>query len=114
MNVYRQQVVPKFTEMSARIGEYLKYREAQLATINLQQTAAVSESKSLLFGFALIWLAVSVILGVVLTRSIVKPLADAVSQLDQVAGGDVSRDLPREDLERDDEIGLLSKAMQTM
>ena len=53
-------------------------------------------------------------LGTTLTHGIVKPLAAAVSHLDQVAQGDVTRDVPVEYLERGDEIGLLSNSMQTM
>ena len=52
--------------------------------------------------------------GVVLTRSIARPLADVVVQLDYIAGGDVSRDVAVEYVERGDEIGLLAKAMQAM
>jgi len=51
---------------------------------------------------------------VAVTRSISKPLAVAVAHLGEVAGGDVSRDVAKEYLERADEVGLLSKALQTM
>src|SRR5207249_170766 len=58
--------------------------------------------------------AIATLLGVVVTRSIAKPLSTAISHLGQVAAGDVSREVPHEYLERGDEIGLLSKALQTM
>jgi methyl-accepting chemotaxis protein len=53
--------------------------------------------------------------GVVLvTQSITKPLSKVVEHLDVISQGDLSSDVPREFLARGDEIGLLSKAMQTM
>jgi methyl-accepting chemotaxis protein len=57
---------------------------------------------------------IATLLGIVVTRSIAKPLTVAVSHLGQVAAGDVSREVPPEYLERRDEIGLLSQAVQTM
>ena len=52
--------------------------------------------------------------GVLLTRSIARPLAKAVEQLDHVAKGDLTQDVPADDLKRGDEIGLLSKSIQAM
>ena len=110
----RNEVVPKLRELSANIADYLKYREEQLASVNEKLAASVSQCRILLFGFGLIWLALSVSLGVVIGRSIGKPLSHAVRQLDRVAAGDLSHDVAPEDLQRDDEIGQLSKSMQTM
>ena len=52
--------------------------------------------------------------GILLTRSIAKPLRRAVAHLDEVASGDLTKDAPAEFLARGDEIGLLAKAKQTM
>lgn len=52
--------------------------------------------------------------GVVLWRSIAKPLTAAAAHLDGMARADVSQKLPQVLLDREDEIGLLGKAMQTM
>lgn len=52
--------------------------------------------------------------GVVLARSIAAPLASAVSHLDRIAQGDLSRNTPAEAQARGDEIGTLARAMQTM
>ena len=50
----------------------------------------------------------------VLTRSIASPLAAAVSHLNEVAEGDLSKDAPAEFQARGDEIGLLARAKQLM
>jgi methyl-accepting chemotaxis protein len=73
---------------------------------------------------SLIWMAIiagsllavvcALIGGVVLTRSIAKPLAAAVINLDQIAQGDLSKDAPPELQTRGDEIGNMARGMQTM
>jgi methyl-accepting chemotaxis protein len=76
--------------------------------------ATVKTAKAgLLAGLAL---ALLVALGISLfvTRGITVPLAVAVKHLQQVAGGDVSADMLPEHLERNDEIGSLANALQTM
>ena len=52
--------------------------------------------------------------GVILTRGIAKPLAETVAQLNQIAGGNLSKDTPAEFQARGDEIGTLARALQTM
>jgi methyl-accepting chemotaxis protein len=59
-------------------------------------------------------LLVACVISWFVARSIAKPLAVAVNHLDQIANGDVSRDVPPEQIGRGDEIGLLAKSMQTM
>jgi methyl-accepting chemotaxis protein len=63
---------------------------------------------------SLLSIALAVAAGTVLTRGIAKPLATAVAHLKHVAEGDISRDLPKAYVERNDEIGLLAKSMQAM
>ena len=52
--------------------------------------------------------------GFVLTRSIASPLAVAAARLEQIAQGDISGEVDRESQTREDEIGILARAMQTM
>ncbi|MEO8658918.1 MAG: methyl-accepting chemotaxis protein [Bryobacteraceae bacterium] len=63
-----------------------------------------------------ILLAVGLIAGlltaVTITKSISKPMAAVVDHLKLIAGGNVSKDMPTEYLNRSDEIGALAQAMQ--
>jgi len=52
--------------------------------------------------------------GFVLTSGIATPLAATVTQLDRIARGDLSNDAPAEFQARNDEIGTLARALQTM
>ncbi|RJP77156.1 MAG: HAMP domain-containing protein [Desulfobacteraceae bacterium] len=54
-----------------------------------------------------------IVLGVLIRRSVSRPIAAAVDQLDAIATkGDLSSEVPAEYLNRRDEIGRLSQAMQ--
>ena len=52
--------------------------------------------------------------GMLLTRSIAKPLGMAIAHLAEVAKGDLSKDAPAEFQARGDEIGTLARAKQLM
>ena len=112
--VYTREVTPLGNDLRANVTDYLKYRDRRLAEINEQQDEAVSEIRLVMMALAAIWLTISIVFGMVISRSIVKPLDAAVVHLGGVAGGDLSREMPAEYLERGDEIGVLSKAIQTM
>ena len=56
----------------------------------------------------------SIIIGVLLSRSISKPLGVAVTHLGEMARGDLRNDIPAMYLKRPDEIGSLAKALDTL
>jgi methyl-accepting chemotaxis protein len=56
----------------------------------------------------------SIIIGVLLSRSISKPLGVAVSHLGEMAKGDLRNDIPALYLKRPDEIGDLAKALDAL
>jgi methyl-accepting chemotaxis protein len=90
--------------------------EIQVETLE-QNKAAVAEKVATqrAVSIVLLGLCLLVCAGVVLiTQTITKPLTKAVQHLEVISQGDLSRDVPREFLGRGDEIGLLSRAMQTM
>jgi len=59
-------------------------------------------------------IAIALSISVAVTRSIANPLALAVAQLKEIAGGDFSKDAPVLLQHRGDEIGTLAKSMQMM
>ncbi len=112
--VYGTDSVPNVGPVDDALTSYLKWQQPRLAE---RQEHAASVSRRMPIPIALLALvaaAIATILGTVVTRSIAKPLAVAVAYLDDVAGGQLAHDVPREYLDRKDEIGLLAGAMQTM
>jgi methyl-accepting chemotaxis protein len=111
---FHDQSVPMFTALRAKAVEAEKWQE-QRALESEADRAATSSA----IWLALIVGSIAAILlaaagGLVLTRSIVKPLNTAVAHLNEVSQGDLTQDVARQELERGDEIGVLSNAMQTM
>ena len=56
----------------------------------------------------------AILAGLTLTRGISNPLATVVTNIEQIAGGDLTQDTPDDLRARQDEIGTLVRAMQTM
>ncbi len=57
---------------------------------------------------------ISIVLGLVLSNSISKPLGVAVAHLGEMSQGDLRNDIPAVYMKRSDEIGNLAKALDTM
>ena len=90
---------------------YVNQQQAETRTA-VQKTAARAR-------VALLAAAVFVFLlcggsGFWLTRSITKPLGQAVGHISTVAKGDVSKNVPENLVRRGDEVGVLAKAIQEM
>jgi methyl-accepting chemotaxis protein len=112
--VYRKDSIPNVGPVQHALEDYLNWQQTRFAG---KKEYAEKFERRMPIPVALISLlaaGIATLLGVVVTRSIAKPLTVAVSHLGQVASGDVSREVPPEYLERSDEIGLLSQAVQTM
>ena len=103
-----------FSAVRTAFNEYLGYCQRSMDEIDRQRQALTSRLTYFLLGFGLFTLPAASFASVFLTRSIAGPLVFAIAHLDQVAKGDISRDVPGEYLTRADEIGLLCRAMQTM
>jgi len=114
MAKYRNQALPWLEEAQAKLTEYLQYRDVQMQAVNQGLAASVSRSAILFAVFGLVGLTVSVVLGAAISRSIAAPLCEAVDCLGTVAKGDLTAKVLPEFLERKDEIGNLSNAVQSM
>jgi methyl-accepting chemotaxis protein len=101
-------------ELQESVRQYLEYRERRMAVIDAEMETAATRARYLLLGFGLLSAIVSLAFGTVLSKGITVPLHAAVVQLEEVARGNVSGDVGRDDLERKDEIGNLFRAMQKM
>ncbi len=101
-------------KLRAKAEEDAKWQD-DLVTENEKQRTAISGTIWMLLAVgSLFAVATSIAVGIVLTRGIASPLKTAAVLLDQIAGGDVSKDTPEEFRKREDEIGILSRAMQSM
>ena len=112
--LYRQESIPSIGPLDHALTDYLNWQQPRLDK-RKEHASALQRSMPIPAAIlSLLALTISTLLGVAVARSIGKPLSVAVAHLDEVARGDVSRDVPTEYLGRADEVGLLSKAIQAM
>ena len=112
--LYREDSIPNAGPVDHALRNYLKWEQPRLAerkehASSLRRIIPIPVSI-----LSILALVISATLGVAITRSITKPLTVAVTHLEEVARGNVSRDVADEYLGRADEIGVLSSALQTM
>ena len=112
--VYRDESIPNVGPVQEALSTYLAWQQPRFAERKKYADTLAHRIPIPIALLSLLAAAGAALSGMAITRSITKPLKTAVVHLDQVAAGDVSRDVPREVLDREDEIGLLAKAMQTM
>jgi methyl-accepting chemotaxis protein len=101
-------------EMKAATDELMDYK-IQRSKETADSNTALAESSTLLMYLALaIGAAIALLFGVLLSRSITKPLAKAVASADLVSKGNLVEDIDSSFLRRKDEIGDLGKALDHM
>ncbi len=102
----------------------LAYQEALSALVNSQiaggadiskQNDSLASSASIIMIIVIGFITVaSILIGLLLSLSISKPLGIAVAHLGEMSKGDLRNDVPVAYLKRSDEIGNLAKALDTM
>jgi len=112
--LYREESIPSIGPLDHALRNYLSWQQPRLAERKEHAGAVQRRMPIPVAIISLLALAISVLLSVAVNRSIVKPVTVAVTHLDEIARGDVSRHADQEYIERADEIGLLSSAMHTM
>lgn len=94
--------------------EAFQWQESRVADVEKARNDTTSTVWTTLIGGGLFAIAVAILGGIVLTRGIAIPLTQVVASLDRITQGDLSKDAPSELRTREDEIGALVRATQTM
>jgi len=97
--------------MMSTLTALVRYNAQGAEKASTRSAEAYDESFALIIGALLLILLVLVAIATLLTRSIVVPLAEAVSVAERVASGDLTRDIP---VEGRDEPALLLGALARM
>ncbi|MBV7534837.1 MCP four helix bundle domain-containing protein [Duganella sp. sic0402] len=100
-----------FKGYAGALEKLLAYQTQQARALTVQSDSQFESSRALLMGFGLATLVLGALLAWLLTRSIVRPLMQAVSLAEQVAGGELRAAIRHG---RSDEIGKLFDALSHM
>ena len=93
------------------VDEYLVYRANQTAETTKAAASLAEQVRWILIGVTLTAVVLAVLFGVLITRSISRPIALGVGLLGRLSEGDLTQELPAELLARKDEVGDLSGAL---
>ncbi len=102
------------SDLRAKAAEAAKLQDSRVAEAQKTREATSTLIWIGLVAGSLLAIALAIVGGAVLTRGIATPLTLAVKNLDLISQGDLSKDLSAESQTRGDEIGALSRSMQTM
>jgi methyl-accepting chemotaxis protein len=100
--------------MQSRIDGLLAGMDALASTQDKQSIAQVRLAQAVFLASAIASLAISVLLGLRMARSIASPIGRMRALAGAIADGDLTRELDRGVLERSDEIGGLAKSIVAM
>jgi methyl-accepting chemotaxis protein len=104
-----EHVRPPQLAYMASLAKLTKFQEQLMEQAGAQAATDVQRATWLIGGAAAAALVLSVVLGVLVTRSVTRPVAHIVGTLRRVADGDLSTEV---DVNRADEIGQLQQALK--
>ena len=102
------------SEVRSKARQAELWQEQLLAENERKRKQTSTTIRSILVGGSIFSVAVAMWAGVLLSRGIARPLGEAVTHLEQVAAGDLSRHLAEDLVQRGDEIGVLARSIQSM
>ena len=111
--VFADQVQPSLRKMEAACQKLIDYRTGQEMEALADSKRVTSRTELALLLATIVALVGASLLGTVLTRGITVPLAEAMAHLGEMARGDLRRDLASVQMDRQDEIGDMARALQT-
>ena len=112
--IFDQQITPEHRQLDSNQDSLISYNKELGETGAKNILNSVEQASSgLLIGIVF---TVLVAFGktIALSRTVTQPMGEVVSQLESIASGDLSRKLPSAMLERQDEFGILSRALNLM
>jgi methyl-accepting chemotaxis protein len=100
--------------LNAVLDELVANKQSR-ANEQADSNTALANSTTMLMIIVMVLVTIaSIIIGILLSRSISKPLGIAVAHLGEMAQGDLRNDIPAVYLKRSDEIGDLAKALDNL
>lgn len=97
--------------VAANMQKIIEFKVAQAKTASDSNTSTASSSRNLMIVFIILGAALAIVLGIIISRSITKPIKKLVDYADRLALGDVDIEISNE---TKDETGTLMVAFKNM
>jgi methyl-accepting chemotaxis protein len=111
LTLYAREGNEKMTKVERALGEFITWRGKRLNETKAEAEAMSAKVRWLIIAGSLAALGLSVFFGVLITGSITKPVTRGVDFAKRMAEGDLTQNLQ---IEQEDEIGVLAKALNQM
>lgn len=111
---YFYQGADKYVVYSRVKGQYDTKWSLGITAPVVELMAPLNSLLAIFFIVAIIFTVLSILVIIITTRSITKPLDISKHHLERMATGDFSSDLPEFALQSNDEVGSMARAMETM
>ncbi|MGJ9418121.1 methyl-accepting chemotaxis protein [Massilia sp. CMS3.1] len=106
-----EKLLPEMKKYLAYVEDVAAFQDSLFQAANQRIDEVYASSRTFLIALGIVALACGIGLGLVLTRSITRPLARAVGLAQQVASGDLTADIQ---VSSNDEVGVLLSALKDM
>jgi methyl-accepting chemotaxis protein len=113
-DLYREDSIPKWQPVEEALKKYSEWQEPRVAATEEQAQKLSSRVPMIVIALVLVAVLTAGLLGMAVSRSIIKPLASAVARIGAVAQWDISGEVEAEHLQRADEFGEMARAVRTM
>jgi len=112
--LYSTEGVKNKEKADQTVEDFLAYRHKRLTEARQAGEATVSRVRTMVITTSIIVLALAVLFGVLITRSISGPVSACVELLHRVSEGDLIQEISEELRKRQDEAGDLARSIQAM
>ncbi len=114
LRVYNEQFGPSLKAMESSLENYLAHLYERVDEMNKKAERTISSVHLTLIATMAVGMFLAGLFGLIITRSISKPLAEGVNLLNGIADGNLAKEVPAALLTQEDEVGDLARSMQTM
>lgn len=114
LRVYNEQFGPSLTKLDKALEDYLAYLREHMEELDTAANKTIDQVHMTLIITLAAGLVLAILFGVIITRSISKPVSEGVQLLNTIANGDLSQEISSQLLSQRDEIGDLARAIQIM
>jgi methyl-accepting chemotaxis protein len=110
--LFDQQIVPRIREIQSTLDAVQKSLGQDFGTVQHATQGAIAETMILQKAIGGLVLLLGVLVGVLISRSIIKPVAGMTAAMRRIAGGDDAAEIPSRD--NTDEIGEMARALEVL
>jgi len=112
--VMRDQATPAAKSLSAKVDEYVIFREKQIEEAVTTVQSIGNQARAMVSIVGLVALLAGVTIGIFISKAVISALQGVTSDLTKLAKGDYSFHVPDVFFNKKDEVGAMAKSMDAM